>query len=154
MFCTMDHDGYIAPMRWFTDVNKWTDEWCNISKSRVFFQISIRWIISIIFPHRYHTHDIYYVYLCMAAWLWWHIYSLNHMASQPDLNGHGFTTHQTQSAKNLLACRIEPPTWLLGNYLSIPKIQWHTRWSLGMDKWFHPRHHDECNYLSMPGLTC
>ena len=38
------------------------------------------------------------------------------------------------------------------NYFSIPKLQRLHRWSLGMDKWFHPTHYDGCNYLSMLGL--
>ena len=38
------------------------------------------------------------------------------------------------------------------NYLSIPKLQRLHRWSLGMDKYFHPMHHNGCNYLSMLGL--
>ena len=39
------------------------------------------------------------------------------------------------------------------NYLSIPKLQWCSRWSLGMDKLFHPTHYWACNYLSMLGLN-
>ena len=35
------------------------------------------------------------------------------------------------------------------NYLSIPKLQRLHRWSLGMDKQFHPTLSDGCNYLSM-----
>ena len=38
------------------------------------------------------------------------------------------------------------------NYLSIAKLQRLHRWSLGMDKWFHPTLYNECNYLSMLGL--
>ena len=38
------------------------------------------------------------------------------------------------------------------NYLSIPKLQRLHRWSLGMDKSFHPMHYNGCNYLSMLGL--
>ena len=38
------------------------------------------------------------------------------------------------------------------NYLSIPKLQRLHRWSLGMDKLFHPTHYKGCNYLSMLGL--
>ena len=38
------------------------------------------------------------------------------------------------------------------NYLSIPKLQRLHRWSLGMDKLFHPTHYNGCNYLSMLGL--
>ena len=38
------------------------------------------------------------------------------------------------------------------NYLSIPKLQRLYRWSLGMDKWFHPTLCTGCNYLSMLGL--
>ena len=38
------------------------------------------------------------------------------------------------------------------NYLSIPKLQRLHRWSLGMDKQFHPIHYNGCNYLSMLGL--
>ena len=38
------------------------------------------------------------------------------------------------------------------NYLSIPKLQQGTRWSLVMDKWFHHTLYKGCNYLSMPGL--
>ena len=38
------------------------------------------------------------------------------------------------------------------NYLSIPKLQRLHRWSLGMDKQFHPIHYNVCNYLSMLGL--
>ena len=38
------------------------------------------------------------------------------------------------------------------NYLSIPKLQRLHRWSLGMDKLFHPIHYNGCNYLSMLGL--
>ena len=38
------------------------------------------------------------------------------------------------------------------NYLSIPKLQRCNRWSLGMDKWFHPKLCWTCDYLSMLGL--
>ena len=38
------------------------------------------------------------------------------------------------------------------NYLSIPKLQRCNRWSLGMDKLFHPTHYRACDYLSMLGL--
>ena len=38
------------------------------------------------------------------------------------------------------------------NYLSIPKLQRCNRWSLGIDKLFHPIHYNGCNYLSMLGL--
>ena len=38
------------------------------------------------------------------------------------------------------------------NYLSIPKLQRLHRWSLGMDKLFHPTHYNGCDYLSMLGL--
>ena len=38
------------------------------------------------------------------------------------------------------------------NYLSIPKLQRLHRWSLGMDKYFHPTLYNGCNYLSMLGL--
>ena len=38
------------------------------------------------------------------------------------------------------------------NYLSIPKLQRLHRWSLGMDKYFHPTHYNGCDYLSMLGL--
>ena len=38
------------------------------------------------------------------------------------------------------------------NYLSIPKLQWCNRWSLGMDKQFHPTLYWTCDYLSMLGL--
>ena len=38
------------------------------------------------------------------------------------------------------------------NYLSIPKLQRCNRWSLGMDKWFHPTLYWACDYLSMLGL--
>ena len=38
------------------------------------------------------------------------------------------------------------------NYLSIPKLQRCNRWSLGMDKKFHPIVYNECDYLSMLGL--
>ena len=38
------------------------------------------------------------------------------------------------------------------NYLSIPKLQRCNRWSLGMDKLFHPTLYQACNYLSMLGL--
>ena len=38
------------------------------------------------------------------------------------------------------------------NYLSIPKLQRLHRWSLEMDKQFHPTHYNGCNYLSMLGL--
>ena len=37
-------------------------------------------------------------------------------------------------------------------YLSILKLQRLHRWSLGMDKKFHPTHYNRCNYLSMLGL--
>ena len=35
------------------------------------------------------------------------------------------------------------------NYLSIPKLQRLHRWSLGLDKYFHPALYDGCNYLSI-----
>ena len=38
------------------------------------------------------------------------------------------------------------------NYLSITKLQQCNRWSLGMDKLFHPTVYNGCNYLSMLGL--
>ena len=38
------------------------------------------------------------------------------------------------------------------NHLSIPKLQRLHRWSLGMDKQFHPTLYNGCNYLSMLGL--
>ena len=38
------------------------------------------------------------------------------------------------------------------NYLSIPKLQWYNRWSLGMDALFNPTLYDSCNYFSMLGL--
>ena len=38
------------------------------------------------------------------------------------------------------------------NYLSIPKLQRCNRWSLGMDKLFHPTVYNVCNYGSMLGL--
>ena len=38
------------------------------------------------------------------------------------------------------------------NYLSIPKLQRLHRWSLGMDKLFHPTLHNGCDYISMLGL--
>ena len=37
-------------------------------------------------------------------------------------------------------------------YPSIPKLQRLHRWSLGMDKQFHPMLYHECNYLSILGL--
>ena len=38
------------------------------------------------------------------------------------------------------------------NYLFIPKLQRLHRWSLGMDKYFHPTLNRACDYLSMLGL--
>ena len=38
------------------------------------------------------------------------------------------------------------------NYLSIPKLQWCNRWSLGMDTQFHPTIYCVCDYLSTPGF--
>ena len=38
------------------------------------------------------------------------------------------------------------------NYLSIPKLQRLHRWSLGMDKQFHPMLYWACDYLSMLGF--
>ena len=38
------------------------------------------------------------------------------------------------------------------NYLSIPNLQWCNRWSLGMDKLFHPPLYNGYNYLSILGL--
>ena len=38
------------------------------------------------------------------------------------------------------------------NNLSIPKLQRYNRWSLGMDKKFHPTFHWARDYLSMLGL--
>ena len=38
------------------------------------------------------------------------------------------------------------------NYLSIPKLQRCNRWSLGMDKLFHPALYNWCDYISMLGL--
>ena len=35
------------------------------------------------------------------------------------------------------------------NYLSSAKLQRCNRWSLGIDKYFHPTHYNGCNYLSM-----
>ena len=43
--------------------------------------------------------------------------------------------------------------WSMGwSYLSIPKRQRLHCWSLGMDKWFHPRLYNGWNYFSMLGL--
>ena len=39
------------------------------------------------------------------------------------------------------------------NNLSIPKLQRLHRWSLGIDKLFHPIHYYGCKYLSMLGLN-
>ena len=41
----------------------------------------------------------------------------------------------------------------LWKYLSIPKLQRLHRWSLGMDKEFHPTFYHGCSYLSMLGLN-
>ena len=38
------------------------------------------------------------------------------------------------------------------NNLSILKLQRLHRWSLGMGKYFHPTHHNGCNYLSILGI--
>ena len=38
------------------------------------------------------------------------------------------------------------------NYLSIPRLQRCIRWSLGIDKYFHPTLYWACDYLSMVGL--
>ena len=38
------------------------------------------------------------------------------------------------------------------NYLSIPKLRRCNRWSLGMDKQFHPTLYRACDYLSMLGF--
>ena len=38
------------------------------------------------------------------------------------------------------------------NYFSISKLQWLHHWSLGMDKQFHLKLYNGCNYLSMLGL--
>ena len=38
------------------------------------------------------------------------------------------------------------------NNLSIPKLQRFHRWSLGMDKYFHPTLCNGCNYLPMRGF--
>ena len=38
------------------------------------------------------------------------------------------------------------------HYLSVPNRQSVYRWSLGMDKWFHPIFYHGCKYLSMLGL--
>ena len=38
------------------------------------------------------------------------------------------------------------------NYLSIPKLQRLHRWSLEMDKWFHPTLYQRGDYSSMLGL--
>ena len=38
------------------------------------------------------------------------------------------------------------------NYLSIPKVQQYSRWSSGMDKWFHPILCWACDYLFIWGL--
>ena len=35
------------------------------------------------------------------------------------------------------------------NGLSIPKLQLLDRWSLGMDKWFHPTFYWACDYVCM-----
>ena len=44
--------------------------------------------------------------------------------------------------------------WSVGwNYVSIPKLQWYHRWSLGMDDLFHRTSYWGCNYLSMLKLT-
>ena len=38
------------------------------------------------------------------------------------------------------------------NYLTILKLQRYSRWSLGMDKWYHPSHYCACDSSSMLGL--
>ena len=38
------------------------------------------------------------------------------------------------------------------NYLSIPKLQWCNRWSLGINKYFISHFAGACDYLSMLGL--
>ena len=40
------------------------------------------------------------------------------------------------------------------NYLSILKLQRCNRWSLGMDKWFHPTQYWACDNLVNPCLCC
>ena len=43
--------------------------------------------------------------------------------------------------------------WNVGwSYIFIPKPQRCNRWSLGMDKWFHPKLYWVCDYLSTLGL--
>ena len=49
---------------------------------------------------------------------------------------------------NHLTCKVSVG-W---NYLSIPKLQQCDRWSLVMNKQFHPTLYDGRDYLSMQGL--
>ena len=49
----------------------------------------------------------------------------------------------------LIPARIKYGMKLLIHYLSIPKLHLLHRWSLGMDKLFHPTLYSACDYLSM-----
>ena len=48
--------------------------------------------------------------------------------------------------------KLHPPWNVEWNYSSIPKHQRCNRWSLGMDKLFHPTLYNKHNYLSLLGL--
>ena len=48
--------------------------------------------------------------------------------------------------------KLHPLQSVVWNYLSIPKLQRCNRWSLGMDKWFHPTLFWACDYSFMLGL--
>ena len=39
------------------------------------------------------------------------------------------------------------------NYLSIPELQWFSRWSLAIANQFHPTLYKGCKYVFMPGLN-
>ena len=59
----------------------------------------------------------------------------------------------------LLLTWLNFPTWICDhmpsvgwNYISIPKLQRLHRCRLGMDKYFHPTHHNGCDSLFMVGL--
>ena len=53
---------------------------------------------------------------------------------------------------NVVLLEIKFTTTTTWNYLYIPKLQRCNRWSLGMDKLFHPIFYNGCNCLSMLGL--
>ena len=88
-----------------------------------------------------------YISDVFSDWLvpWWHNLR-EHIENwlRDPVCQHGLTSMSTWTRNHILSVDKGD--------LSIPKLQWCTRWSLGMDKQFHPTLHNGCIYSSMLGL--